>query len=84
MDGVAQCDGAVVKRPPSSSWHGNGADRELVAARDRQLLEAMKAHPGASASHLAELLKIGKGAVVGRWGRLGRLGVLEKRRDGGW
>jgi hypothetical protein len=80
MDGALPCD--AIDRPPSPSWHGNGADKALTTSRDRQLLEAMLANPTASASVLADLLGVGKGSIVGRWRRLSAQGRLIKDRRG--
>jgi hypothetical protein len=57
---------------------------EVSAALTERLLEAMRRHPGASASALAGVLKISKNAIAGRWSRLGREGVLVKCAAGRW
>lgn len=51
---------------------------------EQQILAAMAKHPGASTAALASFLGVGKGVVVGRCHRLGKRGLLEKRRDGSW
>jgi hypothetical protein len=51
---------------------------------EQQLLAAMRTHRGASASILATTLGVGRGAIVARWQRLARCGLIEKRADGRW
>jgi len=72
----------VVDRPPRR-W-ANGADKALVAARDRQLIETMRANPTASASVLAGLIGVGIGSITGRWRRLAARGPIVKDRRGHW
>jgi hypothetical protein len=66
-------DGSVFHPPP-----------EVSAALTERLLEAMRQHPGASASALAGQLEISKNAIAGRWNRLGREGALIKCAGGRW
>jgi hypothetical protein len=75
VDGAAPCNAIDGPLPP----------RVLAStSADEALLSAMTAHPGASASALADILHVGKGSVAGRWGRLGQRGVLVKCADGRW
>jgi hypothetical protein len=74
----------TVGRPPSPAWHGNGANKALMATRNHELIEAMRAHPAASAGALAALLGVGIGSIAGRRQRLAARGLLIKDRRGHW
>jgi hypothetical protein len=85
MDGcavdVASQHLSLADRHPPRRW-ANGADKALVAARDRQLLETMRANPTASASVLAAILGVGIGCITSRWQRLAAQGLLVKDKRG--
>ena len=51
---------------------------------EQQLLTAMRLNPGASASALAGLLGVGKGAIVSRWRGLDRRRLIEKANSRSW
>ena len=82
MDGLAPCD--ALERPPPRRYRPDSPFRRRVELRNHQLLETMRAHPGASTEALAAVLGISKSALAGLRNRLGRDGLLVRSRRGLW